>query len=408
MLLPHDRPRPARASAMLVSLLGLASVLVLCSCNSTTSAADPPASGRGAGSGRGGRGDGGAVPVATALSIEKSVPFNVMTIGTAEAVSTVDVRPQVTGQLLTVEFTEGQDVTQGQLLFTIDPRPFQVALKQAEAARDKDQTSFKNAEAIRNRNIELSKSGLVARADLETSISNANVVQAAVDVDNAAIDNAKLQLQYTKIVAPVSGRTGVLAVHQGSLVRTSDTAPMVTINQLAPIRVVFSVPGPYLAQIRAGQARAPLTTTAQSGADGAITSTGTVTFIDNAADPMTGTIKLKATFPNGDHRLWPGDLVQVTLQLSVDAHAVVVPAMAVQNGQQGQYVYVVGADRTASVRPVKVARTNGDDAVIADGLRVGEEVVTDGQLRLTPGARVSMKPPTAPASAGGPAGKGGT
>lgn len=319
------------------------------------------------------------------------MPQEVTTVGTAEPFSTVEIRSQVTGQLLTVEFAEGADVLKGQLLFTIDPRPFDVALRQAEATRDKNAATYANAEALRARNENLLKNRLISQADYDASVANVAALKATNAADNAAVDNAKLQLQYTKITAPVSGRTGALLVNQGSLVRSADAAPLVVLKQLAPIRVAFAVPGQYLAQIRAGQARKALPVVARTAGDDGRTSNGEVSFIDNTVDPSTGTIRLKGTFANTDSRLWPGDLVQVTLQLAVDPRAVVVPATAVQNGQQGQYVYLVGKDSTVSMQPVTVSRTSGGEAVVASGVRAGDEVVTDGQLRLVPGARISVK-----------------
>jgi multidrug efflux system membrane fusion protein len=359
------------------------------SCSKPVSGDGAPAAGGGGSAGRG-RGD-AAVPVATALAAEKPMPVEVTTVGTAEPYSTVEVRPQVTGQLLTVDFAEGADVQKGQLLFTIDARPFEVALRQAEAARDKDSANAANAEAMRTRNEQMLKNRLISQADYDTSVANVAALKATIAADNAAVDNAKLQLQYTKITAPVAGRTGALLVNQGSLVRNADTTPLVVLKQLAPIRVAFAVPGQYLTQIRAGQSRKPLGVVARTSGDDAKTSTGEVSFIDNAIDQMTGTIRLKGTFANTDHRLWPGDLVQVTLELAIDPRAVVVPATAVQNGQQGQYVFLVGKDSTVSMRPVTVSRTSGNDAVLASGIKAGDEVVTDGQLRLVPGARISVK-----------------
>src|SRR6185295_2813923 len=345
---------------IVLSTLLLSSVLLLASCSGSTSASDAPPAGRGGG-GRGGRGgDGGAVPVSIAKVTEKTVPIEVSTIGTAEAFTTVDIRSQFAGQLMTVDFTEGDDVKVGQLLFTIDPRPFEVAVRQAEAQRDRDQANAANAEVIRVRNENRVKDGLIPRADYATSSSAAAALKAAVAADNATVENAKLQLQYTKIVSPVDGRTGALLVHAGSLVRSADTTPLVVINQIAPIRVTFSVPGQFLGDIRRGQTRAPLPVVAKSNAEAGDVSTGTLTFIDNAVDPSTATIKLKATFPNTNHRLWPGGMTQTTLRLGVDARAIVVPSAAVQNGQQGQYVFIVGRDQTVTMRSVKVARTNGD------------------------------------------------
>ena len=383
---------PLGRHASVVITLGalmLPVVLVLSSCSRTASAANPP-SGGGAAAGGGRSGDASPpVPVSTARAVEKAMPLDVTTVGTAEASSTVEVRAQVTGQLTSVAFTEGDDVTQGQLLFTLDARPFEVALQQAQATEQKDAAQADNAEVVRARNEKLLKQGLMAQADYDLSASSAAALKATVTADAAAVENARLQLQYTKIAAPVAGRTGALLVHQGSLVRSTDTNPLVVINQIAPIRVTFAAPGQYLSRIREGQARAPLPVSARTTADPDHPASGLVSFIDNQADPTTGTIRLKATFPNADHRLWPGDLVETTLQLAVDPHAIVVPAGAVQNGQQGQFVYVVGGDLTVAMRPVKVARTVGSEAVIAEGLQTGDEVVTDGQLRLTPGAHVT-------------------
>ncbi|HKW01895.1 MAG TPA: efflux RND transporter periplasmic adaptor subunit [Vicinamibacterales bacterium] len=369
------------------AVAGLSLILQLGSCSRGNGVAEAQAQG-----GRGGgRGDASAVPVTTARVVEKAVPVDVTTIGTGEALSTVEVRAQVAGPLTSVQFTEGQDVEKGQLLFTIDPRPFDVAVQQAEAALAKDEAQAKGTEQIRARNEDLFKRELLARSDYEASVTAATGAAAMVQVDKAALETAKLQLQYTKILAPISGRTGALLVHQGSLVRSTDTTPLVVINQIAPIRVAFAVPGQYLATIRANQAKSPLLAQARMPGGTSAASSGAVSFIDNTIDTTTGTIKLKATFPNTNHELWPGALVETRLRLSVDPHALVVPAGAVQNGQQGQYVFVVGSDRTVSMRPVTVARTSGDDAVVSTGLKTGEEVVTDGQLRLVPGARIAVK-----------------
>ena len=233
----------------------------------------------------------------------------------------------------------------------------------------------------------------MSQEQFDTISAQANSLQGTLAADQVQIDNAKLQLQYTKILAPISGRTGVLQVHPGSLVRTTDAAAMVVINQITPVRVTFSVPSSNLPTIRAGQAKDALLTEAIASADGGDTaSSGKLSFIDNAVDPTTSGIKLKATFPNVDRKLWPGEFVQVRLRVSVDQNAIVVPAAAVQSGPQGQYVYVV-ANGAAALRAVKVSRSEGTHVIIAHGLSAGDEVVTDGTLRLTPGARVAIKPP---------------
>ena len=365
-----------------------------------------------AGGGRG-RGGGGPVPVITTHAESKQVPVQIPAVGTAESVSSVQIRAQVTGQLSDVHFSEGQEVTKGQPLFTLDPRPFDAALQQAEAVLARDSATAKNATAQQTRYEDLYKRGLIPRDQYEAQVANAASLQATLAADQAAVETAKLNLQYTRITAPISGRTGTLGVHVGDLVRANDTTAMVVINQLTPIYVTFSVPGRYLTDIRKFQAQRPLlietrgqvslppgaqppppSSTAPDETDPALAATqqvetGKVSFIDNTVDSTTGTIKLKGTFPNNDHALWPGLFVQVTLNLTTDPSAIVVPANAVQASQNGQYVYVVKADKTVELRNVTVERQQGDQMVIARGLNAGEEVVTDGQLRLTPGVRVT-------------------
>jgi multidrug efflux system membrane fusion protein len=358
------------------------------------------------------------VPVTTTHVVAKSVPVTIPAVGTAEAIETVQIRAQVTGQLSQVHFAEGQEVRKGDLLFTLDARPFEAALQQAQAVLARDTATANNAASQNARYEDLYKRGLIPRDQYETQQASSQSAQATLQADQAAVETAKLNLSYTKIAAPISGRTGSLSAHEGDLVRANDTTPLVIINQLSPIYVTFAVPGRYLGDIRRYQALKPLQAVARgqasippgaqppppttveqaNGADlGADvptasapvpTAVGTVTFIDNTVDPSTGTIKLKATFPNPEHKLWPGLFVQVTLNLSTDPNAIVVPAIAVQASQQGQFVYVVKPDSTVEMRNVTVARQQGEQMVIANGLSAGEEVVTDGQLRLTPGVRI--------------------
>jgi multidrug efflux system membrane fusion protein len=361
------------------------------------------------------------VPVLMAKVQSKSVPVTIPAVGTAEPLTTVQIRAQVTGQLSEVNFTEGQGVKKGQLLFVIDPRPFQAALAQAEAVLARDTATSNNATRQRANYEDLYKRQLISRDQYETQMANAQALEATLAADRAAVENAKLNLAYTRISAPVSGRTGTLGVHQGDLVRANDATPMIVINQVSPIYVTFSVPGRYLGDIRRYQARKPLEVLAQGQApippgaqapppqilqpstqqpvapgQGAtmpvspgLLERGRVSFIDNTVDPQTGTIKLKGTFQNSDEGLWPGLFVQVTLSLTTDENAIVVPASAVQPSASGQYVYVVRPDRTAEVRPVTVVRQQGEEVIIAKGLTPGEDVVTEGQLRLTPGAQVT-------------------
>jgi len=357
----------------------------------------------GGGRGRGGRGGagGGPVPVVTAKVLSRTVAVTIPAVGTAEPISAVQIRAQVTGQLSDIHFAEGQNVEKGQLLFTVDPRPFEAALQQAKAVLARDTAQASNAEAQAKRFEDLFTRGLIPRDQYETQKASLASLQATLAADQAAIDTAALNLQYTRIVAPISGRTGALNAHVGDLVRANDTAALLVINQLSPIYVSFSVPGRYLGDVRRFQAMKPLTVEARmqgSPADaGAQPSaadplsgpeTGRVTFIDNGVDPTTGTIRLKGTFANTHQILWPGQFVQVSLELTTRNNALVVPAKAVQDSQEGQFVYVVSPERTAAVRKVQVERQQGEEVVIAQGLTAGEEVVTDGQLRLTPGAHV--------------------
>ncbi len=400
-------------------------------------AAGSGAAGRGGGGGRGGRGGGGGgpVPVVTTHVVAKAVPVTIPAVGTAEPVATVQIRAQVTGQLSAIHFIEGQEVKKGTPLFTLDARPFEAALQQAEAVLARDTAQAKNAQSQRTRYEDLFNRGLIPRDQYETQMANATALESTLAADRAQIENAKLNLQYTRIVAPISGRTGALNVHQGDLVRANDTTPLVIINQVAPIYVTFSVPGRYLPDIRRYNAQKPLrieTRIQPGGTPGApqiappnpgaapadtsdggskvdppappaplAIEAGTVSFIDNTVDPSTGTIRMKGTFGNEDHALWPGLFVQVTLVLRTDPNAIVVPSVAVQTSQAGQFVFVIKPDHTAEVRNVVVERQQGDESVVSQGLRPGEEVVTDGQLRLNAGARVTT------GTRGGNAGDGG-
>lgn len=342
-----------------------------------------------------------AVPVVTSAAVVKSMPVTLDAVGTAESISTVQIRSQITGQLQEILFQPGQDVRKGQPLFVLDRRPLEASLRQAQAIVAKDEAQLKDADAQRQRSQDLFNKGILARSDYEASTASAASLQATLAADRAQADQAALNLQYAQIQSPLDGRTGALMAHVGDLVRSNDTQPLVTINQLSPIYVSFSVPARFLGDIREHSARAPLAATAEqtSAAPGAAAATtpaessgherGEVTFIDNMVDSSTATITLKATFPNRDRVLWPGLFVKVALQLSTQSAAVVVPAVAVQTSQQGPYVYVVKPDHTVELRNVTVDRQQGDETVIASGLKGGEEIVTEGQLRLTPGARVT-------------------
>jgi multidrug efflux system membrane fusion protein len=381
-------------------LLPLAASLS-CSAQATTDTHESRTAGAadgGGASGRGGNGNREAVPVAAASVVEKAMSLDIPAVGAGEAISSVQVRAQTTGQLGEIHFAEGQDVQKGQLLFQLDPRPFQLALQQTQAVLARDTAQALNAQKEVERYKPLLDRGLIPREQFDSTVASATAAQATTGADEAAVETAKLNLEYTRISAPISGRAGSLTVHTGDLIRANDTIPMVVINQIAPINVTFAVPGKLLDQVREFQAHAPLRVTADVGADHRSLE-GHVTFIDNAVDPTSGTIKLKALFNNQTRDVWPGQFVNVSMQLTTDPHAIVAPAAAVQASQNGQYVYVVKSDQTVKMRSVTVERTVGADAIMSAGLKAGETVVTDGQLRLTPGTRVSIRPDVTPTGA---------
>ena len=374
----------------LVVIIAAAALSYGCNNSSEARPQADPAGGR-----RGGRGgEGGAVPVVTTKAVDKPMPVGLTGVGTVEAISTVEIRSQVAGRILQVHFVEGQDVQAGQLLFTLDPQPFQVALDQVTAVLARDTAQANNAQAQVARFKNLLDRGLIPREQFETQVADATALKATTDAGQASVAAARLNLDYSRILAPASGRTGALQVHEGDLVQASGTMPLVVTNQVAPIYVTFSVPGKELDNIRRYQRTAPLAVTAKvAGAEDARTVNGRLTFIDNAVDAETGTIKLKATFPNNDFGLWPGQFVDVTLLLTTERHAIVVPSVAVQAGQQGPYVFVVDEMSHVQLRPVVVNRISGEESVIATGLKAGEVVVTDGHLRLTPGVQVAIREP---------------
>jgi multidrug efflux system membrane fusion protein len=360
-----------------------------------------------------------AVPVSVTAAVREALPVELRAVGSVEPFSTVQVKSQVAGELVGVRFTEGGYVKTGDLLFEIDPRPYQQALQQAEAAVAKDLAQLRqaeanlsrdraqatNAEADATRYKELFDAGIAARSQYdqyrtsydaqresvradEAAIESA---RAAVDSDRAAASRAKLDLGYCQIAAPISGRAGNLLVHPGNLVKANGDTAMVVINQIEPVFVSFGVPEHNLAEVRtkSAEGRLPVEARLRDGSGAAVS--GRLTVIDNAVDPATGTIKLKAVFENRERLLWPGQFVDVALRLDT-SESTVVPAEAVQAGQQGQFVYVVKADRTVEFRPVSVGRTVSGKIVVEKGVSPGETVVTDGQLRLYPGARIEAVP----------------
>lgn len=331
-----------------------------------------------------------AVPVNVAAVVQKDVPVQVRAIGNVEAYSTVTLKSHVDGQLAQINFQEGQEVHEGDLLFVIDPRPFQAALRQAEANLAKDRAEATNARVQAERYRRLLADNFVSKDQHDQVRTQAESLEAAVKADQAAVENTKLQLQYCYIHAPISGRIGEFLLHVGNMVKNLDTT-LATIKQIRPVYVDFAVPEQQLPEIRRSAAARQLKVQAFLGADGAHPSTGELSFIDNAVDTKTGTVLLKGTFPNEDEMLWPGQFVTVALTLRTEPNALLVPNAAIQTGQQGQYVFVVGPDLTAQIRPVVTGMSMDDEVVVKTGLQPGEDVVIRGQVRLAAGSKVEIK-----------------
>jgi len=371
----------------LLAPVALAASLSVVACSGGEAIQATPPSGRG-----GGGGQNAQVPVTVAKAVHKSMPITIQGIGTVIAASTVSVHAQITGEMTSVNFKEGEDVEKGQVLVTLDRRPFEAALQQAQATLEKDTAQAANARAQAARYQDLLERGIATREQVDTMRTQAAALDATVAADRASVETANVQLTYATILAPMSGRTGLLQVHPGNLVRAQDTQTIVTINKITPVYVSFSVPEaqlPALKRFIAAQGTLPASAIAPT--DSGSPSTGRINFIDNAVDPTTGTIKVKGTFPNDDRRLWPGQFVNVTVTLTSDPSAIVVPTPAVQTGQQGTFVFIVQPDQTVDLRPVTVARIAGDDTVVQAGVAAGDTVVTDGHLRLVPGSRISVK-----------------
>jgi multidrug efflux system membrane fusion protein len=331
------------------------------------------------------------LPVTASTVIQKTVPVHIRAIGNVEAYSTVSVKSQIGGELIRVHFKEGEDVRKGDILFIIDPRPYESALKQAEANLAKDNAQLENAREEVRRYAELVKKGYVAQEQYDQIRTNAAAFEATVNADRAMVENARLQLKYCYIYSPITGRTGNLIANEGNLIKANADTSMVVINQIQPIYVTFSVPEQNLQEIKSYMAEGKLRVEAFLSKEDVNPEQGVLTFIDNAVDLATGTIELKGTFANKGKRLWPGQFVSAVLTLTSQPDAIIVPSQAIQTGQKGQYVYIIKNDLTVEDRPVIVGRTLNSETVIDKGLQSGERVVTDGQLRLVPGAKVEIK-----------------
>jgi len=333
-----------------------------------------------------------AVPVSVATVMQETVPIRLQAIGNVEAFQTVAVKARVDGQIVTVGFKEGQAVKRGEVLFRIDPRPYEATLRQAEANALRDQAARDQARSQERRYQELLEKNFVSKEAYAQFRTNAQTAEATAKASQAALENARLNLEYCTILSPLDGYVGKVLLQAGNMVRANDVNPLVVINQVRPIYVNFAVPEQNLPEVRKYQARSPLAVDVVPSDPGMPRPTGRLLFIDNAVDPSTGTIRLRAQFANEDAVLWPGQFVNVSLQLYERPDAIVVPSQALQTGPDGQYVYVIGEELVAEVRKVTVDRTDGDRAIVS-GLKKGERVVTRGQLRLGPKTRVQIAKP---------------
>ena len=335
-------------------------------------------------------------PVLTAKVTKRDMPVMLEGLGSVAAFYTVTVKTQVDGRLIDVPFREGQPVRKGDVLAQIDPRPFTIQLHQAEAVRARDAAQLKNAKVNLARYAELRKQNLVPSQQVTDQLAQVEQLEAQLRADQAAEENAKLLLEYAKVVAPIDGVTGVRQVDPGNIVHPGDPTGIVVVTQLDPIAVLFTVPEDDLTAIQHGMAQGPLTVDAYSRDGLTKLATGRLEVVDNQINQATATARLKAIFANPEHVLWPNQFVKARVQVSVRAQATVIPAVAVQHGppseknRAGTFVYLVGADLTAEVRPIELQALEGDEAVVAKGLEVGEQIVIDGQSRLKPGGKVAL------------------
>src|SRR5204862_3526898 len=328
-----------------------------------------------------------AVPVTVALVAQETVPIELRAIGNVEAYSTVALKARVDGQIVEVNFREGAPVKKGEILFRIDPRPYEAALRQAEANALRDVSARNQARSQDRRYQDLLEKNFVSKEAYTQIRTNAETAEAVAKASQAALENARLNLEYCTIRSPLDGYVGKALLQAGNLVKANDVSPLVVINQVRPIYVNFAVPEQNLPEVRKYRAAGPLRVETLLD-PGAPPVQGQLIFVDNAVDPSTGTIRLRAQFENADAALWPGQFVNVSVRLAEQVDAIVIPSTAVQNGPEGQYVYVVGAESLADIRRITVMRTDGERTIVLSGLQKGERVVTRGQLRLGPKTRV--------------------
>jgi len=338
-----------------------------------------------------------AVPVIAQAVQAHDVPIYLTGIGTVQAFNTVTIRTRVDGQIDKIAFVEGQDVKAGDLLAQIDPRPLQAQLEEAQAQKASHEAQLGDAKIDLQRFTNLAQRGAATQQSVDTQKALVAQLEANIQADQAAIDNATVQLGYTAITAPISGRTGLRLVDQGNIVHATDQTGLVVLTQIEPISLVFSLPEDALPDVAHAMAQGSLKAVAFGRDDKTELAEGTLALIDNEIDQTTGTIRLKATFPNKDHALWPGQFVNAHLYLTVRHDGLTVPAAVVQRGPQGTYAYVIKPDSTVEMRPIAVAQMRDGIALIDSGLSAGERVVVDGQYKLRPGARVEVDGPASAA-----------
>jgi multidrug efflux system membrane fusion protein len=336
-----------------------------------------------------------AVPVTVAVSEARDVPIFVRGLGNVQAFKTVAVKTRVDGQIVKIDFQEGQEVKEGDPLFQIDPRPFQAMLDQARANKTKDEAQLEGAQLDLERYGKLIGSGFQSRQSYDQQKATVDSLKGAIAADQASVDTAKLNLAYSLIRAPIDGRTGQRLIDLGNLVQTSQGTTLVTITQVKPIFVNFTIPQFANHNLRKNQAKEPLTVYAYSADDSYKLAEGKITLVDNQIDTATGTLRLKGEFANADETLWPGEFVAVRLQIAMRKGAITVPERAVMQGAQGSYAYVIKADNTAERRPLEIEATEDGIAIVGKGIALGETVVVDGQYRLTAGSNVRIDQPAA-------------
>jgi len=373
-------------------IIGVAALLVLVVAWSLVRARANSAGGAQSAGGRRGSPPQGAmtVPVVATEVAKRDVPIFLDGLGTVQAFNTVTVRARVDGELTKVSFTEGQDVKAGDELAIIDPRPYQAALDQAIAKKATDEAQLGNAKVTFARNAELLAKKVLDQQTYDTSKYLVDQFTATVASDAAAIENAQTQLSYTRIVSPIEGRVGIRQVDLGNIIHAADTNGFVVITQLRPISVVFTLPQQNLVEVNTAAAKGPLKVLAVGRDNASQLGEGTLAVVDNQIDPNTGTMKLKATFPNENLSLWPGQFVNTRLLVNTIKDGIIVPAAVVQRGPQGSYAYVIKPDHTVEMRPVTVQQIDSGVALISEGLAAGEQVVVDGQYKLQPGSKVEI------------------